>query len=273
MRSRCERICRPILVRRSGCGSRSSASTRQSSRCACHQPVRADLPADLGAPLRLRVAQLGVDQAVQQVCLPPVMPAAEPSVAPGRRPGHHAELGTGQRPQPFQMPPCDGGFRADRPVDPYLIHQCVPRRLAASPIRRIGALLAPHRQVVGIASYDPVRAWAGPSGGSGETTGRTAEKSLGSESKLSASAVREVTSADPALPDACDRWLARNAGYADPGVPPCGRTRRQGGGTLMGEEFANTCQRLRRQQRGRVRGRRDESQLAARVSYFSPLSR
>src|SRR5882757_3073 len=116
------------------------------------------------------------------------------------------------------MPAGDSGLRADRPVDPYLIHQRIPRRLAASPIRRIGALFVLHREVVGVASYDLVRAWAGPSGGPGETTRRTAEKSLGSESKLSASPVREVTSADPALPDACDRWLVHNAGYADPGV-------------------------------------------------------
>ena len=36
-------------------------------------------------------------------------------------------------------------------------------------------------------------AWAGPSGGFGETTGRTAEKSLRSKSTQSTSAVSEVT--------------------------------------------------------------------------------
>ena len=88
------------------------------------QSMCADLPLDLDAPLGLRVALLGVDQAVQQMRLPPVMPAAEPSVATSRWPGHHTELGARQRPQPFQMPASDSGLRADRPVDPYLIHVC-----------------------------------------------------------------------------------------------------------------------------------------------------
>jgi hypothetical protein len=47
--------------------------------------------------------------------------------------------------------------------------------------------------LVGAPSYDPVSAWAGPLGGFGETTDCTAEKSLRSKSKLSTSAVREVT--------------------------------------------------------------------------------
>ena len=53
-----------------------------------------------------------------------------------------------------------------------------------------GALRRVH---AGTQPYDSDWAWAGHSGGLGETTGSTAENSLRVESKMSASAVREVT--------------------------------------------------------------------------------
>src|SRR6202171_6766840 len=80
-------------------------------------------------PVGLRVTHLRVDQVVQQVRLPPVVPGAEPAVTPGRGPGHHAQLGARHTPQRLQMSLRDGGFGAGRPVRPYLIpawHPALP---------------------------------------------------------------------------------------------------------------------------------------------------
>jgi len=88
------------------------------------QPMRADLPVDPGAALRLRVPQLCVDQAVQQVGLPPVVPGAEHAVFAVRRPGDDSQLGAGQSPEPAQVALRDGGFGGGCPVRPYLIHTC-----------------------------------------------------------------------------------------------------------------------------------------------------
>ena len=76
------------------------------------------------------------------------------------------------------------------------IHHCAPRGPAALAVWGIGAPGAQRRVRVGTLSYDSPWARTGPSGGPGATTGCTAEKSLRSEPKLSASAVREVTRGD-----------------------------------------------------------------------------
>lgn len=86
-------------------------------------PLAADLAIDHLHPLGLRVADLGVHQAVQQVRLPPVVPGLEPFVGARRRPGHDTELSAGQTPELLEVPVGDRGLRRGCTVGPYLIHK------------------------------------------------------------------------------------------------------------------------------------------------------
>ena len=102
--------------------------------------VAADLPPDRFDPLGSRVAHLGVDQGVQQVGLPPVVPGSEGQIFAGRRPPDHAELGRGQLPEPSKVPLRDGGLGAGRPVRPLLIHDGNP---ALPGVGKVGPLPDP----------------------------------------------------------------------------------------------------------------------------------
>ena len=84
--------------------------------------VTADLPSDRLDPLGLRIAHLGVDEGVQQVGLPPVVPGAEGRVLAGGRPAHHTELGGRQLPESPEMAFGNSSLGTARPVHPLLIH-------------------------------------------------------------------------------------------------------------------------------------------------------
>lgn len=71
--------------------------------------VVADLPAKVTSrPGRGRV--LSIDEGVQQMRLPPVMPGPEGLVPCRRRPADHSELGSGQVPEPPEVTPGDRRF-------------------------------------------------------------------------------------------------------------------------------------------------------------------
>src|SRR5581483_12509222 len=79
------------------------------------------------AAVRLGVAQLRVDEAVEQVRLPPIVPAAdEPSVLGRPRPADDAELSSGHTPHAHQMACGDGSFGAGGSVTPLLFHDDDP---------------------------------------------------------------------------------------------------------------------------------------------------
>src|SRR4029077_8884898 len=67
------------------------------------QPNAADQVPSQPRPVGLRVTDLRVDDAVQQVRLPPVVPAEEEPVRRCRRPADDAEPGAGDRPDPSGM--------------------------------------------------------------------------------------------------------------------------------------------------------------------------
>jgi hypothetical protein len=68
------------------------------------QPHAAHHAADHRRAARVRLAQLCVHEAVEQVRLPPVVPVPVQALAVAGRPAGHAEPGAGQRPQPPQVP-------------------------------------------------------------------------------------------------------------------------------------------------------------------------
>src|SRR4029077_7358936 len=79
-------------------------------------------PGNLRLPIRLRITHLRVDQVVQQVRLPPVVPRAERPVLPRGRPSDDTEVRAWQSPELFQVSLGNRGLRACRTVSPYLIH-------------------------------------------------------------------------------------------------------------------------------------------------------
>ena len=84
--------------------------------------LTADLPPDRLHPVGLGITDLGVDEGVQQMRLPPVVPGRKGLVLGRGRPAHHAELGAGNLPQPPKVPGRDGGLGTGRPVLPLLVH-------------------------------------------------------------------------------------------------------------------------------------------------------
>src|SRR5262249_356406 len=84
--------------------------------------VSAQLRGDALAPLRLRVAHLRVDKAIQQMRLPPVVPARKQPVLPRRRPRDHPELRSRHRPQSCEMTCGDRGFTPRGAIHPLLLH-------------------------------------------------------------------------------------------------------------------------------------------------------
>ncbi len=86
------------------------------------RPDPAAQPADPASPVRSRVADLGVHQAVQQMGLPPVVPTEEDPVQPGGRPAVHAEFGARHGQRTPGVPGDDGPFGLGRPVCPATRH-------------------------------------------------------------------------------------------------------------------------------------------------------
>ena len=88
-------------------------------------PVAARDPHDSAAAPRGRVTVGGIDRQVDQVCLPPVVPAQEQPLPPHRGPRHDTEDGSRQCPQASQMPRNHRTLSGIRTGRPLILHELI----------------------------------------------------------------------------------------------------------------------------------------------------
>ena len=77
------------------------------------------------------IAICGVDRAVEQMSLPPVVPAQEHPFRAYRWPGHNSQRRARQPPQPTHVPRDDGPLRSVRTLRPQLLHTRNPATTVA----------------------------------------------------------------------------------------------------------------------------------------------